>query len=424
MSDTHFALKHFRSKLILLAAILGLLVAAAQPAQAQTESVLYRFCSLPDCADGIGPSPNLILDAQGNLYGTAGSGSSDCCGVVFEITKTGAETVIGDIGGVGESPNGGLIRDASGNFYGTTTMGGYDKPPCAGVGGCGAIFEMTPTGTATALYTYTGYEGHHPNGGLIIDTLGNLYGTTYAGAGGYKEPGFVFKLTPTGALTSLHDFKAYKGDGQFPSAGLVMDGEGNLYGTTSAGGHGGDIGPGKVICSRGCGTVFEVSAAGAETTLYTFKGFGKKDGALPLAGLIRDASGNLYGTTWGGGAYGYGTVFQVTATGGETVLLSFTGTADGSNPEGSLIMDAQGNLYGTTDGGGAYGYGTVFEVTAPGKEIVLYSFTGGEDGAYPADGLVSDEHGNLYGTTYNGGNFSSPCPRSTAGCGVVFKVTP
>src|SRR5271157_94942 len=208
-------------------------------------------------------------------------------------------------------------------------------------------------------------------------------------------------------------------DGAGPDAGLVRDAQGNLYGTTGDGG------------ASGAGTVFKVDTTGKETVLYSFAGTGG-DGANPYAGLLRDAQGNLYGTTAGGGdlaclaPYGCGTVFKVDMTGNETVLYSFTGTGgDGASPRAGLLPDAQGNLYGTTSLGGDLacnapaGCGTVFKLDRTGKETVLYSFTGGADGGRPVAGLVQDAQGNLYGTTASGGDLACLAPY---GCGTVFKV--
>jgi uncharacterized repeat protein (TIGR03803 family) len=208
-------------------------------------------------------------------------------------------------------------------------------------------------------------------------------------------------------LTTLHSFTGSNGDGKDPLAGLIADASGNLYGTTFKGG-------GSRNCYDGCGTVFKLTPTGTETVLYSFTSSG--DGANPDAGLIADASGNLYGTTHNGGSpncpYRCSTVFKVTPAGTETVVYSFTGSFDGSGPRGGLIADASGNLYGTTYQGGKYGFGTVFKVTPSGSETVLYSFSDGSDGGEPYAGLIADASGNLYGTS-----------QGTDAHGVVFKVT-
>jgi len=273
------------------------------------------------------------------------------------------------------------------------------------------------TYSETVLHSFTGYpgDGATPYAGLVRDAQGNLYGTTFEG--GASSAGTVFKVDTTGKESVLYSFTGTGGDGAAPYAGLVQDAQGNLYGTTYQGG--------DLACAYGCGTVFKVDTTGKETVLYSFKG--GTDGANPYAGLVRDAQGNLYGTTEGGGdacnPYVCGTVFKVDTTGKETVLYSFTGyPEDGQSPRGGLVLGAQGNLYGATAGGGAFGQGTVFEVDMTGNEIVLYHFTGtGGDGARPVAGLVLDAQGNLYGTTASAGD--PACALNPPnGCGTVFKL--
>jgi len=396
-----------------LAVLSALLLIAARPAQAQTETVLYNFCSQPDCSDGGGPVAGLILDAQGNLYGTAergGATSKTCpsgCGTVFEVTPGGTEKVLHSFSGKedGHVPQAGLVRDASGNLYGTTLIGGTSKR--------GTAFKVAPNGTETVLYSFGGASGAFPSSGLVFDGQGNLYGTTSKGG---HAAGEVFKIAPDGTETVLFAFIPGQGDGKFPYGGVVLDAQGNLYGTTAygygTGGHG--------YCRGGCGTVFALSPTGVETILYNFKGIKHNDGSYPN-GVVRDAQGNLFGTTAYGGAGDEGTVFKVTPDGTETVLHSFAGGTDGAHPVAGLVLDAQGNLYGTAASGGDLscgsggGCGVVFEVTPAGAEKILHTFTGGMDGAYPYAGLVFDSQGNLYGTTVLGGS---------SGGGVVFEVTP
>ena len=219
-------------------------------------------------------------------------------------------------------------------------------------------------------------------------------------------------------LTTLYPFTGTgSGDGAYPNAGLIADPAGNLYGTTQVGGA-------DPSCNQapGCGTVFQLTASGTLTVLHSFIG---SDGEQPFAGLIADAEGNLHGTTWGGGANGRGTVFQLDTSGTLTVLYSFTGGSDGGDPTAGLIADAAGNLYGTTLEGGTtgscnrpYGCGTVFQLTPSGTLTVLHSFTG-SDGASPEAGLLADAAGNLYGTTHSGGAGTS----CVQGCGTVFELT-
>jgi uncharacterized repeat protein (TIGR03803 family) len=421
MSDTDFALKYLPSKLVLLAAFLGLLVTTGEIAQAQTYSLLYTFCSLHNCTDGSAPNPNLIVDGEGNVYGTTENGGNNGWGTAFEITPSGVEKLLYSFDSLstGLGPSGGLIQDASGNFYGVTVVGGdhQDKSLCGGLG-CGVVYQLSQAGTETVLFAFFNsqnpqtYEGIRPFGPVLRDANGNLFGTT--DGFGQKMTGSVFELTAGGSESVLHWFGSYMGDGKFPNPGLVMDARGNIYGTTSRGGH------------YGWGSVFQINAAGVESIIYAFrKRKTLPNGNVPKAGLLLDANGNLYGTTVYGGSStscygGCGTVFELSPGGVAKVLYSFNGMPDGVGPAGSLIMDPQGNFYGTTEFGGVYGQGTVFKVTPAGVETILYSFSGGADGGNPMDGLTMDATGNLYGTTLQGGN-TTQC---RGGCGVLFKVTP
>ncbi|MGA2003809.1 MAG: choice-of-anchor tandem repeat GloVer-containing protein [Terriglobales bacterium] len=418
MSDAQFAFKLVVSKLVLLAAALGLLVATARSSRAQALTVLYTFTG---GTDGVGPYAGVALDGQGNLYGeTVYGGDSRCakqgCGTLFKLTQGGTETVLYRFpSGVKAQPVGGLTWDTEGNLYGTTQ--GFNA-----VDGGGGVFELENGINLTWLHIFLpSADVYFPNG-VVMDVDGNLYGAT--SEGGAEDGGIVFKVTPRRKETVVYNF-AGGSDGRIPEGGLIWDAQGNLYGTTVGGGGFGcqDIG--------GCGTVFKVTPRGTETVLYRFAG--GVDGALPVAALVMDEQGNLYGTTQNGGGtgclfnsgVGCGTVFKLTPGGTETVLYAFTGGADGANPWAGLAIDAQGNLYGTTNQGGVgcqgYGCGTVFMLTPSGRETVLYRFTGGADGAYPSAGLIFDAQGNLYGTAPYGGN--SSCNRGS-GCGVVFKLTP
>ncbi len=322
----------------------------------------------------------------------------------------------------GTLPYAGLIFDANGNLYGTTEFGG--------IHGFGTAFELSPKGdggwTETVLHSFgNGTDGTYPLGGLIFDTAGNLYGTTYEG--GIHDWGTVFELSPRqgGGWTEtiLHSFNDNGLDGAAPWASLIMDASGNLYGTTITGG----IHP----CSgAGCGTVFELSpregGGWTEKLLHSF-GHGS-DGIAPIGSLIMDASGNLYGTTGSGGIHpcsgnGCGTVFELSPENGggwsENVLHSFGNGLDGESPAAGLIFDAVGNLYGTTGSGGIHGAGTVFEMSPAGDgawtENVLHSFGRTGDGGTPLAGLSLDHAGNLYGTTAEGG---------IHGVGAVFELAP
>jgi uncharacterized repeat protein (TIGR03803 family) len=376
-----------------LAVILAL-GSVSPSAQAQTLTVLYRFTG---GADGENPVAGVVRDAAGNLYGT--TGCNFCVsgfGSVFKVDKNGKETTLHSFtGGTdGGNPNASLVRDAAGNLYGTAFSGGAF--------GGGTVFKVDTTGDFTVLYSFAAYpnDGEAPFAGLIRDAEGNLYGTT--SSGGVYFDGTVFKLDASGNETVLHSFNGT--DGLLPFAGLVADAAHNLYGTTFQGG------------TFGGGTVFKLDAAGTETVLHSFsKG-------NPSAVLLRSAAGNLYGTAAVGGSTGSGAVFKLSDTTGKgTALYNFNGAPDGVEPTAGLVRDTAGNFYGTTFLGGGSGAGTIFKLDTTGKETVLYSFTGGTDGGNPESSLVMDAQGNLYGTTYLGGALSCFPPN---GCGVVFKLTP
>lgn len=387
-----------------LALVFLLAIVAIRSGQAQTFRILHEFKGTPD---GSEPTPTLIRDVSGNLYGVTIEGGTSCdCGTVFKVDPSGHETVLYRFTG---GPDGGfpafsatLVRDASGNLYGTTGEGG--DLSCDPPYGCGVVFKVDSDLHESVLYTFAGgADGGGPQAGLVRDTAGNLYGTTLYGGDlnamcfGGTPPGcgVVFKLDSSGTETVLYTFKGMP-DAGGPNSGLMRDAAGNLYGTTTLGGQ------------YNWGTVFKLTQSGT-TVLHSFNG--GRDGAdLYEAGLIRDAKGNLYGVASGGGkigpgcetSRGCGLVFKVTKTGKETVLYKFTGKADGSRPYGTLVRDKAGNLYGTTSGGGAQGYGTVFKLTSTGKETVLHNFIG-KDGSEPLSGLVLDAKGNLYGSTWEGG---------------------
>ena len=399
--------------------MLGRVLVMTPSAEAQantTVTILYSFKW--GRTDGAFPAAGLVRDSAGNLYGTTefGGSSNNCsggCGTVFRLDATGTETVLHSFIGPltdGQYPEAGLILDAAGNLYGTTAFGG-GSTNC--VIGCGAVFKLDTTGSETVLHSFAGppTDGQTPRGGLVRDSAGNLYGTTWSGGSSNNCSGgcgTVFRLDATGTETVLHSFVGSPTDGATPFAGLLRDAAGNLYGTTAYGGS-----KHADFCPFGCGTVFKVDTTGAETVLHNFIG-GRADGTTPTGGLVRDAAGNFYGTTRQGGSFSKGTVFKLDTTGTETLLHSFTGHPDGWQPQAGLVRDAAGNLYGTTYKGGDRVKGMVFKVDTTGAETVLYSFHGA-DGSSPAAGFIWDAAGNLYGTTSDGGAF---------GYGTVFKLTP
>jgi uncharacterized repeat protein (TIGR03803 family) len=393
--------------------LLVALALVAQPANAQTETVLYNFCSASNCTDGADPGGGLIADLAGNLYGTTGTGGAAGGGVVFELTPAGDESVLysfhNGFPDDGYSPGGPLTMDEQGNLYGTTEQGGAHSLHVAR--GDGIAYKVSPDGTETILYNFGAYstDGIQPYSGMVLDANGNLYGTTYIG--GVYTAGTIFRLTPGGMETVLHNFANDDTDGGWPRGTLIMDESGNLYGTTTSGGS-----------VRGGGTVFELTAEGTYQTLHRFGGAG--DGDSPLAGVTFDSQGNLYGTTYGGGsggALGEGTVFELTPGSNgswqETILYSFTAQAGScQNPFSNVVFDSNGNLYGTTFNGGTKGpgWGCAYELSPSGKLTILHAFGEGADGASPLGNVVFSQ-GNLYGTTSAGGGNLE---------GTAFKITP
>jgi uncharacterized repeat protein (TIGR03803 family) len=321
-------------------------------------------------------------------------------------------------GANGAGPDGGVLLDDAGNIYGTTVLGGTGRCP----EGCGVVYMLNSAVRQVGVVSFDGSDGSVPRAGLLRDASGNLFGTTANGGDMSCYPpygcGTVFKMSRAGKETVLHRFNGTP-DGAGPVAVLVEDEEGNLYGTTEVGG------------LKGGGTVFKIDAVGHETILHNFAGpSGGGDGEYPHAGVIRDAEGNLYGTTYGGGALSEGTVYQINASGIETVLHSFTGGPDGGRPASALLIDSSGNLYGTTQYGGngecyGNGCGVLFELSpqldGTWDEAVLYVFCsqpGCSDGAAPVTGpLVRDAAGTLYGATFSGGD-----DRDCGGCGVVYRL--
>jgi uncharacterized repeat protein (TIGR03803 family) len=307
----------------------------------------------------------------------------------------------------------GVISDSKGNLYGTTWGGGGSG--CGGEG-CGTVFKLTPDGTETVLHAFQGgNDGAIGYAGVISDSQGNLYGTTQEGGGSGcdgKGCGTVFKLTPDGTETVLYAFQGGS-DGGGPQEGLLLDRRGNLYGTTYTGG------------AHNGGTVFKIAPDGAKSVFYAFCAQPNcTDGQYPQSTLITDKAGNLYGTTAIGGIGG-GTIFRIAPDGTETVLYSFCQVQpiceDGWQPLAGVTMDKAGNLYGTTSGGGANEgqEGTVFKLAPDGKETVLHSFNHYIDGFDPVSGVIVDKAGNLYGTLLH-----NVCHHGDEGLGLVYRLSP
>ena len=381
------------AKAILMSILaLGVGLLTNYSAQAQTLHVLYNFGGSSDGGD---PYASLIRDAAGNLYSTFGyGGGASFSGGVFKVAPDGTETVLYSFtgGADGAFPISALVRDGAGNLYGTTTQGGS--------AGAGVVFKVDSSGTETVLHNFTGgTDGVDPVGGLLRDKAGNLYGTT--SQGGSSNDGVIFKIGPHGKETILHTFTGSTTDGKYPTyTSLLMDAEDNLYGVTEEGG------------SADGGILYKLSKTGKLTILHSFTG-GTTDGCNVLGAPFMDAAGNFYGTTSSCGAHTLGTVWKVSKYGKEKVLHSFAGgTSDGEYPLAGVIVDAEGNVYGTTETGGASNVGTVYKVSESGKFTLLHSFDG-TDGKYVYSGLVQNAKGTLFGTAQNGG---------TIGYGTVWKI--
>lgn len=361
---------------------------------AASYQVLYSFGA--SSTDGANPNAGLIMDAGGNLYGTTEFGGANNKGTVFKLSSSGVLKELHSFAGKkdGEDPLGGLISDAHGNLYGTAAGGGKKNS--------GTVFRLSPKGKLKVLHSFAGSpkDGAFPDDAVVQDTAGNVFGTT--SAGGAENFGAIFELPRKGKSRVLYSFTGSSDDGSQPVAELIQDAQGNLYGATAGNG------------SDKLGTIFEWSSSGIFMLLHSFVG-SPSDGETPDGGLIRDADGDLFGTTHGGGTANLGTVFELPSGGALMLLHSFSGTADGAGPAAGLIMDTSGNLYGSAGGGGSNELGTVFELTSGGILMVLHNFAGFGDGANPEAGLIMDGAGNLYGTTLNGG---------AHGFGTVFKLTP
>jgi uncharacterized repeat protein (TIGR03803 family) len=398
---------------------------------AQTFTVLHTFTW---GTDGGYPYAGLIIDGEGNLYGTANQGgdrnylcgpANEGCGTVFELSPTnggwGFRTLYTFQGGTndGQGPYGRVAFGPDGALYGTTIDGGNQNCPS----GCGLVFSLTPTGACSStcwaekvLYEFQGgtNDGFYPTGDLAFDSSGNVYGTTTQGVN--YGPGTVYELTPSNgqwAETVLYSFNPNGTDAANPYSGVIFDQSGNIYGTTPGGG------------MNESGAVFKLTpSANGWTESLPFASFQGDDGVSPMAGLLLTPSGVLIGATQAGGVGNGGTIFTLTPSNGNwtfATLYDFPGSCGDCGPYAKLIADAKGNLYGTTQGGGEGNWGSVFKLTLTGHGwvgTVLHLFTGGADGSTPYSTLVLDSAGNIYGTTLLGGESTN------GGYGVVFEITP
>jgi uncharacterized repeat protein (TIGR03803 family) len=358
--------------------------------------MVYTFSVLDingENSEGSTPQSALVQGTDGNLYGTAELGGSNGFGAVFEYNLS--QSQISPLysfmdAGDGAKPDAALVQGTDGNFYSTTSEGGSNT--------YGALFKITSSGAFTPLYSFTnGKDGGNPVAPLVQGANGNFYGTSTGPQNGF---GTVFEMTTNGAVTPLYSFTG-RDDGAYPEAGLVQAADGDFFGTTSSGG------------TNDSGTVFSITSSGAFSQVMSF--VGGDDGDDPQAPLVQGTNGNFYGTTYQGGTAGYGVVFELTANGALTSLYSFTNGQDGANPAGGLVQGTDGNLYGTTYTGGANHDGVLFNITPQGALTVLHSLTNQVEGSHPLAGLVQGTDGNFYGTTYQGGSSSE---------GAIFQMAP
>jgi uncharacterized repeat protein (TIGR03803 family) len=381
-----------------------------------------------DQTNGANPYSVLVQGRDGNFYGTAASyGAYGNYGTIFKVTPKGKRTTLYSFCSQSGCPDGyfpvaGLVQGTDGNFYGTTQSGGVGKG--------GTVFKITPKGKFTLLYAFCSQtnctDGSAPYGPLVQGTGGAFYGTT--SASGAHQGGTIFKIAPSGKLTTLYAFCSQSKckDGDSPTHGVVLGTDGDFYGTTSEGG------------THSAGTVFKITPKGALTTLHSFCAKSNcVDGSYPYGGLVRGSNGNFYGTTTFGGAVSGGSIFTMTPQGKLTVLYSFCskkGCADGEEPYAGLVQGTDGNFYGTTAEGGSSGgaedvvtppnelgtYGTAFKITPKGVLTTLYAFCSESkcaDGSFPYGEFVQGTDGGFYGTTSFGGDLSC-----TQGCGTVFAL--
>jgi uncharacterized repeat protein (TIGR03803 family) len=405
-------------------AVLVLCAAAAVGSFTTAFTDLLKF----DSKNGADPYAVLVQGTDGNFYGTASKeGAYGDYGTVFKVTPQGKQTTLYSFCSKTGCPDGyapvsGLAQGADGNFYGTTSLGGTKSG--------GTVFKVTAQGKLTTLYTFCSLakcaDGSASYGPLVQLDSADFYGTT--SAGGAHSGGTVFKLTPQGKLTTLYTFCSLSNckDGESPTHGLTLGTDGNFYGTTGGGG------------THSGGTVFKITPKGALTTIHSFCAKTNcVDGGYPYAGLVQGANGNFYGTTPFGGSHGSGSVFTVTPQGKFTVLYNFcalTNCTDGEEPYAGLLQGTDGNFYGATVEGGVGGkdsdsigppnesgtFGTAFKMTPKGVLTTLYNFCSKSecaDGSFPYSELVQGTNGKFYGTALYGGNLAC-----SEGCGTVYAL--
>jgi uncharacterized repeat protein (TIGR03803 family) len=357
--------------------VAALVLVAAMTVQAQTYTDLYNFGLNP--GDPVQPQPaNIVQGRDGNLYSTTERGGTNGVGTVFKVTPTGDLSVLYSFGfqsGQGQFPTGGLTLGTDGDLYGSTQAGGSL--------GMGTVYKITPTGTLTVLHNFAGSDGSAPYAPPVQGVDGNFYGTTISG--GVNNKGTVYKMTPAGQLITLHSFNSTDGSG--PLAALVQGTDGEFFGTTIGGG------------TNLMGTVFKITSTGQLTILHEFD---STDGANPDTPLVIGQDGDLYGTTTMGGAEMGGAIFKITNVGQFTPVYSFLPGPDGTDPECGMVLATDGNFYGTAFMGGNNNGGTIYGITPNGTYSVAYTFNGTE-GCCPFVTPTQHTSGLLYGDTYAGG---------------------
>jgi uncharacterized repeat protein (TIGR03803 family) len=395
---------------------LGLIAVLTEPAQTQTYQVIYNFTGGDD---GAYPKAGVTLGKGGGYYGTAYQGGSLNRGTVFKLARKSSGWLLSTLYSFkgqtdGGGPLAGVVFGPDGSLYGTTELGGFN---CGE--GCGTVFNLkkslsknaSDSWMETVVYSFTGSaDGANPGYGDLTFHKGQIFGTTFFG--GNNAQGVVYKLTANDGSWTESVIYAFTGgsDGENPYSNVIFDKTGKLYGTANGGGAYGD------------GTVFRLTSSGSAWTEDTMHAFNSSsDGGDPFGGVVFDSTGSLYGATSAGGPGSGGTAYELMPSGDTwnfDVLYGFDGSAYLPGAYDSLIMDAKGNLYGTTSKDGDHGAGSIFKLTPSDggwTETDLYDFTGGSDGAAPYGSVLLDANGNLYGTASEGG---------ANGYGVIWEITP